>query len=153
VTCDTWHVTHDMWHMTCDTWHLTHDRSGEVELLSKFQLPSSYRTDGTVGSDPVSTSLTYRQFRKRMSHSINQWINYEGVYRTAPATPGLSKIERLGSFQLAWHSVTPCDTTFRGFIGTFPKNYFSSYFSWTGPNGNISPSATAVLKQLWAQPL
>ena len=25
MTCDTWHVKHDMWHMTCDTWHVTHD--------------------------------------------------------------------------------------------------------------------------------
>ena len=60
--------------------------SGEVELLSKFQLPSSYRTDGTVRSDPVSTSLVvYRQF-----HKVS--LNDGGVCRTAPATPGLSNI-------------------------------------------------------------
>ena len=35
MTCDTWHVTHDMWHVTCDIF-------GEVNILSKFQLPSSY---------------------------------------------------------------------------------------------------------------
>ena len=146
-----WHVTQDMWYVTHDTWHLT--GQGRWNFCQNF---SSLALTGLMGQWEVilcQPLWSYRQFRKRMSHSINQWINYEGVYRTAPATPGLSKIERLGSFQLAWHSVTPCDTTFRGFIGTFPKNYFSSYFSWTGPNGNISPSATAVLKQLWAQPL
>ena len=52
VTCYTWHVTHvthdtrhitcDTWHMTCDVWHVTHDRWGEVNLLLKCQLPSSY---------------------------------------------------------------------------------------------------------------
>ena len=32
----------DMWHMTYDTRHMTPDRWGEVNLLSKFQLHSSY---------------------------------------------------------------------------------------------------------------
>ena len=35
VKCDMWHVTRDLWHMTCERW-------GEVNLLSKFQRPSSY---------------------------------------------------------------------------------------------------------------
>ena len=35
MTCDMWHVTSDMWHVTCDTWHV-------VNILSKFQFPSSY---------------------------------------------------------------------------------------------------------------
>ena len=34
MTCDTWHVT---WHMTHDMWHVW-----GVNILSKFQLPSSY---------------------------------------------------------------------------------------------------------------
>ena len=38
-----WQVACHTWHMTCDMWHLTRDRYGEVNLLSKFQLPSSYR--------------------------------------------------------------------------------------------------------------
>ena len=29
--------------LTCDMWHVTQDRWKEVNLLSKFQLPSSYR--------------------------------------------------------------------------------------------------------------
>ena len=31
-------------------------------------------------------------WRKRIDHSINQLISHEAVYRTAPATPGLSII-------------------------------------------------------------
>ena len=38
------HVTRDMWHMTPDTWQVTRDMfGGGVDILSKFQLPSSYR--------------------------------------------------------------------------------------------------------------
>ena len=48
VTCDMWHVTRDTWHRTHDTWHVTRDtwhvtRLGGVNILSKFQLHSSYR--------------------------------------------------------------------------------------------------------------
>ena len=43
VTCDTWHVTRDTWHVTHDTWHMTCLGGGRgVNILSKFQLPSSY---------------------------------------------------------------------------------------------------------------
>ena len=35
MTCDTWHMACDMWHMSCDTWW-------GVNILSKFQLSSSY---------------------------------------------------------------------------------------------------------------
>ena len=41
-TCDTWHVTCDTWHVTHDMWYVTHDTFGGVNILSKFQLPSSY---------------------------------------------------------------------------------------------------------------
>ena len=34
------------------------------------------------------------------------------------------------------------------FLKLFSKNWLLCYFSWTGPNGHISPSETAVLKQL-----
>ena len=39
VTCNTWHVTRDMWR---DTWHMTCDMFGGANILSKFRLPSSY---------------------------------------------------------------------------------------------------------------
>ena len=32
-----------MWHVTRDTWIVTCDTFGGVNILSKFQLPSSYR--------------------------------------------------------------------------------------------------------------
>ena len=40
---DMWHVTRDMWHVTRDMSHVTCDTFGWVNILSKFQLPSSYR--------------------------------------------------------------------------------------------------------------
>ena len=49
---------------------MTHDRLGEVNLLSKIQLPSSYGSRVKV-------------------NPLNESIGNEGVYRTAPATPGL----------------------------------------------------------------
>ena len=76
-----WHVTCDAWHVTRDTWHMTHDMFGGVNILSKFQLPSSYRLWFMIlWRSGGEGSLTQR---------INEWMNYEAVYRTAPATPGL----------------------------------------------------------------
>ena len=43
VTRDMWDVTRDTWHVTRDTRHVTRDTFGGVNILSKFQLPSSYR--------------------------------------------------------------------------------------------------------------
>ena len=44
-----WYVTQDMWHLTSDTWHRTRDiwqvTHGWGNILSKFQLPSSYGLD------------------------------------------------------------------------------------------------------------
>ena len=49
ITCDTWHVTRDMQYVTCnmqlvtcDLWYVTRDMLWGVNILSKFQLPSSY---------------------------------------------------------------------------------------------------------------
>ena len=42
TVCDTCHVTCDTWLVTRDTWRVTGARSEEVNLLSKFQLPSYY---------------------------------------------------------------------------------------------------------------
>ena len=43
-TCDRWQVTRDTWQLTRDTWHVTLDmwHVWGVNILSKFQLPSSY---------------------------------------------------------------------------------------------------------------
>ena len=74
-----WHVTRDTWHVTRDTWHVTCDMFGGVNILSKFQLPSSYR---------LWFMILWRSGGKG---SLADWINDEAVYRTAPATPGLLK--------------------------------------------------------------
>ena len=75
------HVTHDMWDMTHDTWHVTCDMFGEVNIPSKFQLPSSYC---------LWFMIIWRSGGKgSLNELINEWINDEAVYRTPPATPGL----------------------------------------------------------------
>ena len=69
VTCDMWPVTHDIWYVTCDTlWG--------VNILTKFQLPSSYGLK----------TVFWKYFHKG---SVSLLINYKGVCRSAPATPGL----------------------------------------------------------------
>ena len=78
-TCDMWHLTHEMWHVTCDMWHGTPDRWWEVNILSKFQVPSSYG---------LGVKIFWRYFGKRVTQFINLSINNKGVCRTAPATPG-----------------------------------------------------------------
>ena len=70
-----------MWHVTCDTWHVTRDMFGGVNILSKFQLPSSYC---------LWFMILWRSGGKG---SLNELINDEAVYRTAPATPGLLTME------------------------------------------------------------
>ena len=41
MTCDMWHVTHDIWRITCETWW-------GLNILSKFQLLSSFGLAGKV---------------------------------------------------------------------------------------------------------
>ena len=84
MTFDTWNVTLDMWHMTCDTRHMasdmlhvTCDMLWGVYILLIFQLPRSY-------------GLWFMIFwRFGGNGSPTEWINYKGVCRIAPATPGL----------------------------------------------------------------
>ena len=67
VTCDIWHVTCDTWHMTRDMRHVTCDMLWAVNLLSKFQLPSS---------SGLWVMIFWRLGGKG-SHSdwINEWMN------------------------------------------------------------------------------
>ena len=65
VTCDMWHVTCDMWHVTRGTlWHVTRDMFWGVNILSKFQLPSSYRLWFMI------------LWRSRGNGWLNELINY-----------------------------------------------------------------------------
>ena len=69
-----------MWHVTCDTLHVTCDIWWGVNILSKCKLPNSY----------VFFYLWYLKiWRKRLADTMTEWINKEGVCKTAPATPGL----------------------------------------------------------------
>ena len=45
LTPDTSHVTHDIWHVSCDT-------EGVMNIVSKFQVPSSYGL-GCLGCEGV----------------------------------------------------------------------------------------------------
>ena len=72
-----WHVTGDTWHVTRDMWHLTCDMFRGVNILSNFQLPSSYR---------LWFMILWRFGGKGW---LNESVNDKAVYRTAPATPGL----------------------------------------------------------------
>ena len=78
MTCDTWRVIRDTWHMTHDLWHVTYDKWGELKLLSKLQVPSSYG----LGVKVVCP--------QRMT--VSQFLKDKGVCRTAPATPCLLNI-------------------------------------------------------------
>ena len=79
-TCYTRHVTHETWHMTCDMF-------GGVNILSKFQLPRSYR---------LWFMILWKSGGKG---SLNELMNDGGDYRTAPATSGLLKTSLFG-----WHN-------------------------------------------------
>ena len=72
LTCDRWHVTGDTWQVTGDTWHLTPDTQCGINILSKYQLPSS-------------SGLELKIFWLK-DHSLD-----EGDCGTAPDTPGLLK--------------------------------------------------------------
>ena len=83
MTCDTWHVTHDVWHMICDKWHITCD-IWHVTHGGRWTFTKHFR----------SLANTDREWRclenlEEKDQSMNQLINYKGVCRTAPATPGL----------------------------------------------------------------
>ena len=87
MTLDTWHLTPDTWHLTPDTGRLTPNMwqmvGGEHSL--HISAPQLLR----FGIDSVLKILN-----ERISLWMNKLINYEGVYRTAPATAGLLKVVR-----------------------------------------------------------
>ena len=44
-----------------------------------------------VHTEPRLKDSVWKILNERMTNLINEWINYEGAYRTAPASPGLLK--------------------------------------------------------------
>ena len=87
MTCDMWHVTCDMWHVTCDMWHVTCD-TWHVTCLERWTFPQNFSSLALTVCD-----LWYYEDLEEKAHWVNQLmnesINDEAVYRTAPATPGL----------------------------------------------------------------
>ena len=69
-----------MWHVTHDTWHMT--RLGGLIFSQNFSSLALTVCD-----------LWYYEDLEENDESIKELINYEAVYRTAPATPGLLIIE------------------------------------------------------------
>ena len=74
MTCDTRNVTGDMWHLTPDVGHLV-----GVNILSKFQLPSSYG---------LGVMMFWRFGGKG---SLTELMCNKSDCRTAPATPARLK--------------------------------------------------------------
>ena len=73
LTPDTWHLPPDTWHLTPDTWHLTCDTWWGVNILSKFQLPSSFDLGGKViWRSGGKGSLTYSLDQSVMKLFIEQ---------------------------------------------------------------------------------
>ena len=73
--------------LTCDMWHVTH---GGGELSLKMSAPQIllFEIDSVL---------------KILNENITQWMNElmnnQGVYRTAPATPGLLNIQSVKKSQ------------------------------------------------------
>ena len=68
-----WHMTHDV---TRDTWHVT--------CLCGWTFSQNFSSLALTVCD-----LLYYEYLEEKDDLINQPVNYEAVYRTAPATPGL----------------------------------------------------------------
>ena len=79
MTRDMWHVTFDTWHVTSDTWHVTRDTFGGWTFSWNFSFLALTVCD-----------LWYYEYLEEKDDSISQWINYEAICRTAPATLGPS---------------------------------------------------------------
>ena len=84
---DPWHVTHDTRQVTPDMWHVTHDRWGEVYLVSKCQLLTSYG---------LGVKVFWTYFRKGwLALSLNQ-----SVAKVFVEQPQLHRVCYLYKFQL-----------------------------------------------------
>ena len=75
ITCYKCHVTHDKWHMTCCTWHMT--CCGGWIFFKNFSSLALTVLD-----------LWYFKDFEEKAHWLTEWMNQEGVCKTAPATPG-----------------------------------------------------------------
>ena len=72
-----------MWHVTRDTWHMTRDTL-LVTLGGGWTICKNFRSLALL----VWPGKWFEDLEEK-DQSLNQLINDEAVYRTAPATPGL----------------------------------------------------------------
>ena len=72
-----WHVTPGSWHLAPDTWHVTCDTWWRVNILLKFQVPSS---------NGLGFMMSWRLGGK--DDSMNQWMN-ESVTEVVVEQPWL----------------------------------------------------------------
>ena len=70
MTPDTWHGTHDTWHMTCDKWW-------GVNILSKFQLHTTYGL-GVCRPAPATVGLVMTTSKTTITNKTNK-DNHRGV--------------------------------------------------------------------------
>ena len=78
-------MTPDTWHLTPDTWHVKHDTQGVVNIVSQFQVPSSYS---------LGVKVFWKFWGKGwVSHLMNESISEQDVCRSATAKPGLIRIK------------------------------------------------------------
>ena len=81
-------MTLDTWHVTPDTWHVTHDMWNMVGVENSLKI--SARQLLRLGMDTVHRTVSWRFWTKGWHKSWpTESVNDEGVYRKAPATPGL----------------------------------------------------------------
>ena len=90
VTFEMWHVTHDMWHMTRDTRH--------VKCLGGWTFSQNFSSLALTVCD-----LCYYKDLEEKAHWLNESMNYDAVYRTVPATPGLLKSDLLCILMVCFH--------------------------------------------------
>ena len=65
-----------MWHVTCDLWHVT--GGGRWTFSKNFSFLAWTAWEGR-----------FVEYLEEKAHGLTELINYKGVCRTAPATPGL----------------------------------------------------------------
>ena len=92
-----WHLTLDTWHVTRDKWHLLRYAQGVMNIVSKFQVPSSYG---------LGVKVSWRFWTKG---SLNELISDGGDCRTASATPGLLINRNIFFLRGMWNFVEKTD--------------------------------------------
>ena len=84
VTGDMWHLTHDTWHVSRDIWHMTSDSWGRWNFSQNFSSLALTVWESSFDEDILTQSW------------LTEWMSYKGVYRTAPTTSGLLKLDGVG---------------------------------------------------------